>query len=256
MQEADGRVELGVVDVVERKGIAHHVAERDGGVHLVGGRLLVPAVHGEVLDDVLEGLVVDLPAVALHAHEGGHVPGFRYAQPQLLQLCDQAVQVPAPGIVVAEVLEHIEAGPAHQALRDVHSALAAEVGPRLLDLHLARKQVLAGLEAARVVLVIIEKVDRYALLAQEVEQGAVGVHAAKDVEGLYGRYRQVAGLLLVAQLVHWGELKGVVAPRHAAGVEKVVRLLHLRWFIRRSRTRSRSSSCRWFSSLVGGRCPD
>ena len=71
---------------------------------------------------------------------------------------------------------------------------------------------------------------RNALLAQEVEQRAVGVgvDAAEDVQCLDAFHRQIVLLLFMAQFVDGGKLQGVVAAAHPAGVEEVIGFFHVR----------------------------
>lgn len=226
VQEADGGIELGVVDHIQGQGVTHHVAEGNGGVDLIGRRLFAAAVHREIHDDLFKGLVVGLPAVAFDAHQLRHTFYFRHTFAEALYLADQLLDMAPPAVVIAQVFEHVETGAAHQRPGDVQAALAAQVGAGLFNLHLAGQQVFFGLEGAGVVFVVVEEMNRDALLAQEVEQGAVGVDAAEDVQGFDAFDGQVAGLLLVAHVVDGGELEGVVAARHAAGVEEVVGLFH------------------------------
>lgn len=75
-------------------------------------------------------------------------------------------------------------------------------------------------------LVVVEKMHGHLLLTQKVEERAVGIDRAKDVQILDTFDRQVFGRLLEAVGVGRHEFEGVVAARHPAGIEEVVGFFH------------------------------
>jgi Uma2 family endonuclease len=216
-----------MVNGVQGLCIAHHVAKGNQGVQFVGRRLFVAAVHPELIYNPVEGLIIDLSAIALEAHQRGHIFCFRNRLPVVFKLRDQVIHDFSPVVVVPHILQHIESGGADELPGDMQSPFFTQKSPGLFDLDFACLEVFPGLEGACIMFVIIKEMYRDVFSAQEVEQGAVGIDAAENIQGLDAFYREVARFAFAPGFVHCRKLQGIVPAAHPARIEEIVAFFHL-----------------------------
>lgn len=74
--------------------------------------------------------------------------------------------------------------------------------------------------------VVIEKMNGYLLLAQEIVQSTVGIEAAKYIKIGDIFYRYVAWSAFGAIFINGGKLEGVILAAEAAGIEQVIGFFH------------------------------
>ncbi len=223
VQEADGGVELRLVHCPQRLGIAHHVAKRDEGVHLVFGRLFCALAHVVVVENDAEGRVIGLADVALNAHDFVYSLSPVKALGQLPDGVDCGLQVFAAAVVVAQVHHHVPRRALNEFPGQRHAFPLILAGGRLSQQGAAREQAVAGHKAARVVLVVVKEMHRHSFLAQKVIERAVGAQAAEGIQLCHVFDGDVAwGLAhFVVGLVerNGGKLQRVVLALHYARIE-------------------------------------
>ena len=217
-----------MVNLGEAGRVAEHVAKRNQRVQLVLGRLGAARAKGEAghRHQPLEGAVIGLADVALVAHQLGHGGGVGQGGHVQFHLRDFGGHVAAPALVVAQVFEQIEGRAFHELAGHRQALGRAQVVARLGHLHLAGQQVFLGHEGARVVLVVIEEMHRYAVLAQEIIQRRIRIERPEDEQVGHVLNGQEPNLRIGPGLVVGRVFQGIILPAKAAGVEEVERLFH------------------------------
>jgi hypothetical protein len=193
VEEADRRVERGVVELLQARGVAQAVAERDERVQFVGGRLsLAPHERERLAVLAQQGgprLVIGIAHAPFEAHELLHV--FGCANPIALVLDEHTrgfhlvgfLSIQARGVVFEHAQDVVHGG-FHESAGQFEALLVLTVTGHLPHLRLAGEQVFARVDRRRVVAVVIEEVGGDVVLRQERDELRVHVHLAEEVEAL------------------------------------------------------------------------
>lgn len=128
-------------------------------------------------------------------------------------------QVFVPVVVIAQDFEHVEGCAVQNQAGHFQAFLFVQITTRLLHLHLARQKVFLGHERTGVMLVKIEKVNRYMVLAQKVVKRGIGIKGTKDKELGGGFDRNKTRLAFLPGFVARREPQGVVLPLQTTGIE-------------------------------------
>ena len=174
----------------------------------------------------LEGAVIGLADVALVAHQLGHSGGVGQCGHVEFHLRDFGRHVAAATLVVAQVFEQVEGRALHELAGHRQALGRAQIVARLGHLHLPGQQVLLGHEGARVVLVVVEEMHRYAVLTQEVIQRRIRVERPEDEQVGHVLNGQKPHLGIGSGLVVGRVFQSVVLSAEAAGVEEIEGLFH------------------------------
>ncbi len=222
MQKADGRIELGMVNLIQAKCIAHHVAEGNQRVYLIHGGLLAPTFRGMVFQDQVKGPVIFLPNIALYPHQSRNIRSSIYKHTELGNFLQGVFQVFAPVLVVLQVFTDIKGSSLYKFFGDFQSTLQLGIVHGLLDLHFSGQQVFFWLKTARVMLVIIKKMHADARFSQKIIQGRIGVQAAKAIQVRDALHRDVLGCAFFSRIIDRSEFQCEILSTEPPWVEEVV----------------------------------
>lgn len=211
-----------MVNLIQAKRIAHHIAKGYQRVYLIQGRLLAPALHGMVFQDQVKGPVIFLPDIPLYPHQRRNITGAIYKHTKLGNFLKRVFQVFAPVLVVLQVFADIECSPFDKFPGNFQSAIRLRIMQGLLDLHLAGQQIFFGLKASRIMFVIIKEMHADASFPQKIIQGRIGIQAAKAIQVRDTLHRNVLGRSFLSRLVYRREFQCEILSAKPAGVEEVI----------------------------------
>ncbi len=188
VKHGDRRVERCAVDFAETQRVAQRVDEGNQGVDRVVGRafdaLLELGPRGA--EDGLPRFVVGRADGAFDAHHARHVGRAGKQSAVRFDGLDPVAQVAAPArrVIVAQRFEDVEAGALDQLARQIDALFLVGVKQHLLDRREAGHNFLTRPERAGVKAVVIEEVERHAMLAQKIEKARVEIAFAEQVNRL------------------------------------------------------------------------
>ena len=102
-------------------GIAHHVAERNQGVHFVLWRLLCATFHLEIVQYQIESLIITHSDVAFQAHQFIYLGGLGNSICECFYPFDERGEVFTPTVIIVQVFDHVGRGTLDELLSQCHT---------------------------------------------------------------------------------------------------------------------------------------
>ncbi len=213
MQEADAGIQMGAIYLAQGGDIHHRVTEANHGIEAVLRRPASPPGKGELLlpQDDIKGLVVALPDIALDGHESFRRGLLLQQRARTLNGIQYILQVGTAAQVITDHPLHILHCSLDELPGENEPPGRIQVMLRLIENQAAGIVMLPGIEGADVVAVVVEEVEQYLLLSEELQQAFVKVYLAEDVK-LRGILHRDILLLALAVLEGQGILVALKFP--------------------------------------------
>lgn len=135
MQKTDGRVELGMVNLVQTSGIAHHVPKGNQSVDFVFWRAFVSSVHAEIVEDFIKSIVIRMADISFYAHQSGNVLRNVDQLGILIDIFEENGQLFPPILIIFQVFANIERSAFNELFGDNLPFRNGKIVPGLFDLH-------------------------------------------------------------------------------------------------------------------------
>lgn len=219
VQVADGGVQLRMIDLIQTECVTHHVAKRNQCVDFIGRRLFRAIAHLESGNNFAESIVIYLTDISLPAHQLINAGCISPLFIKLRDLIDIGSQLPAAALIIFQIAQDVGRRAFHKLMGYFHPAFGGRIGLGLLDDHLSAQQVIFGHEASRVMFVIIEKVNRDSVFAQEIVECAVRIERTETVKIVYADNGQVFCRSFSAIGINGDKFQGVILSAHPPGIE-------------------------------------